>query len=161
MKHNSRKNKTKSRRTSMKNNKSMFAKTMVEAGVTNLLGIGAFYKNDDLEKGVGFYISPQDIEGVKHMDKASKGLYDSAMKYVKAGKLTVNQLIDDVLDQLENNFVPYFKSNPDKLSDKYYENMILTFGNIYILQDLGVIESDEYNGMTYQYGNEKTYNLFA
>jgi hypothetical protein len=80
------------------------------------------------------------------------------MKEVEEGRLTKQQLIDDLKDQLENELIPLFKGdrNIDKLDDEQQDRVYsLVYSDIFSLEKLGGMPTDEYNGMHFMYSKDK------
>ena len=142
--------------------KSGFIKTMVNAGMTNLLNMGVYYQNDDVEKGYACMFIAESQSSTSYLQQLL-GHQESVLKKVKMeieeGRYTTEGIIAIIFHILDTELVPYFKSNPDETSDEHYENTILFATDVYLLVELGAIKNDEFNGITYSYVNEETFKM--
>ena len=127
---------------------------LINAGMTDLQMISCFYKNDGND-GIG--LSNFDPKGAQLILDACINMHKNAMGMIQRGELTIEQYKADMLEQLTTELIPYLKPNrvwrddSEKDSEDYFRAKILTYCNIYALEQLGVIQSDEYNGMNYAY----------
>jgi hypothetical protein len=122
---------------------------------SDLQSVGCFYKNDGKD-GIGLsQFDPKDSQRIANI---CERIYRSAMKEVEEGRLTKQQLIDDLKDQLENELIPLFKGdrNIDKLDDEQQDRVYsLVYSDIFSLEKLGGMPTDEYNGMHFMYSKDK------
>ena len=129
-------------------------KLLIDAGMTDLQMIGCFYNNEGND---GIAITNYQPELASSILNSCVNMHKNAMNIIQAGGLTIEQYKADLLEQLNNELIPYLKPNrvwrddSEKDSDDYFRAKILTYCNIYALEQLGVIPSDEYNGMNYAY----------
>ena len=129
-------------------------KLLIDAGMTDLQMIGCFYNNEGND-GIG--ITNFEPESATYILNACVNMHKNAMNMIQAGTLTIEQYKADLLEQLTTELIPYLKPNrvwrddSEKDSEDYFRAKILTYCNIYALEQLGVIQSDEYNGMNYAY----------
>ena len=129
-------------------------KLLIDAGMTDLQMIGCFYKNEGND-GIG--LSNFDPKGAQLILDACVNMHKNAMNMIQRGELTIEQYKADMLEQLNNELIPYLKPNrvfrddAENPSEDKVRARILTYCDIYALEQLGVIPSDEYNGMHYAY----------
>jgi hypothetical protein len=123
-------------------------KLLIDAGMTDLQMIGCFYNNEG-DDGIG--LSQFDPEGAQLTLDTCVNIHKNAMNIIQAGGLTIEQYKADMLEQLNNELIPFLKNSTNKNSTEYYQAQALTYCDIYALEQLGVIPSDEYNGMNYAY----------
>jgi len=132
---------------------------LIDAGMTDLQMISCFYNNEG-DDGIG--ISTFDPKGAQLILDACVNMHKNAMGMIKSGQLTIEQYKADLLEQLTTALIPSLKPNRvwrvDKDSDDYIKAKILTYCDIYALEQLGVIQSDEYNGMNYAYAKGNVLN---
>jgi hypothetical protein len=121
---------------------------LMEAGMTDLQMISCFYKNEGND-GIG--LCTFESKGAQMLLDTCVNMHNYAMGMIKSGALTLEQYKSDLLEQLTTELIPTLKSDIDKDSDEYIKANILTYCDIYALEQLGVIQSDEYNGMNYAY----------
>ena len=127
---------------------------LIDAGMTDLQMIGCFYNNEGDDGIAILNYQPELASSI--LDSCVK-MHKNAMNMIQAGTLTIEHYKADMLEQLNNELIPYLKPNrvwrddSEKDSDEYYRAKILTYCDIYALEQLGVIPSDEYNGMNYAY----------
>jgi len=133
-------------------------KLLIDAGMTDLQMIGCFYNNEGND---GIAITNYQPELASSILEACVNMHKNAMNMIQAGTLTIEEYKAELLEQLTTELIPYLKPNrvwPEKFrddsekdSEEYYRAKILTYCDIYALEQLGVIPSDEYNGMNYAY----------
>ena len=129
---------------------------LINAGMTDLQMISCLYKNDGND-GIG--LSQFDPEGAQLTLDACVNMHKGAMNMIQRGELTIEQYKADMLEQLTTEFIPTLKSDIDRDSEMHVRATILTYCNIYALEQLGVIQSDEYNGMNYAYAKGNVLNF--
>ena len=129
---------------------------LIDAGMTDLQMIGCFYNNEGND-GIG--LSQFDPEGAQLTLDACVNMHKGAMNMIQRGELTIEQYKADMLEQLTTELIPTLKSDIDRDSEMYVRATILTYCNIYALEQLGVIQSDEYNGMNYAYAKGNVLNF--
>ena len=145
----------------------LLSQLMKRAGIApELTAFGAFYK-DDKDEGCAVYFLKDQIPQLKGF---SDRVMDMAKGYHKqVGSIpewsTKEAMIDDLRHQTEQELIPYLNQKffgstirPAKghypvnfdLSDKEFIRVIVVFmANVAFLEDVGVIKSDEYNGMVF------------
>jgi hypothetical protein len=130
-------------------------KLLIDAGMTDLQMIGCFYNNEGND---GIAITNYQPELASSILNSCVNMHKNVMNWkIKTGILTIEQYKADLLEELNNELIPYLKPNrvwrddSEKDSDDYFRAKILTYCNIYALEQLGAIPSDEYNGMNYAY----------
>ena len=135
---------------------------LIDAGMTDLQMISCFYKNDGND-GIG--LSNFDPKGAQLILDACINMHKNAMGMIQRGELTIEQYKADMLEQLTTELIPYLKPNrvfrddAENPSEDKVRARILTYCNIYALEQLGVIQSDEYNGMNYAYAKGNILNF--
>ena len=129
---------------------------LINAGMTDLQMISCFYKNDGND-GIG--LSQFDPEGAQLTLDACVNMHKHAMDMIKSGQLTIEQYKADLFEQLTTELIPFLKNSTNKNSTEYYQAQALTYCDIYALEQLGVIQSDEYNGMNYAYAKGNVLNF--
>ena len=135
---------------------------LIDAGMTDLQMIGCFYNNEGND-GIG--LSNFDPKGAQLILDACINMHKNAMGMIQRGELTIEQYKADMLEQLTTELIPYLKPNrvfrddAENPSEDKVRARILTYCNIYALEQLGVIQSDEYNGMNYAYAKGNILNF--
>ena len=123
-------------------------KLLIDAGMTDLQMISCFYKQEG-PNGIG--LSQFDPKGAQKLLEACVNVHKNAMGMIQRGELIIEQYKADILEQLTTELIPTLKSDIKQDSDEFIRAMVLTYCDIYALEQLGVIQSDEYNGMHYAY----------
>jgi len=127
---------------------------LIDAGMTDLQMISCFYKNEGND-GIG--LSNFDPKGAQLILDACVKMHKFATNMIQRGEITIEQYKAELLEQLTTELIPYLKPNrvfrddAENPSEDKIRARILTYCNIYALEQLGVIQSDEYNGMNYAY----------
>ena len=127
---------------------------LIDAGMTDLQMISCFYNNEGDD---GIAISNYQPELASSILDSCVKMHKNAMNMIQAGTLTIEHYKAGMLEQLNNELIPYLKPNrvfrddAENPSEDKVRARILTYCDIYALEQLGVIPSDEYNGMHYAY----------
>jgi hypothetical protein len=149
------------------------SKILQEAGITNLCGVGFFYKHDKHE-GFGIYA----IEGqplwafMQDVNKTCEFTYKTEMKAIKNQEKGYQVSLGDFkLDTVNtlNALIPQFYKEvgfPDgkqpiekggfawESTEDTYRLIMMICIQIYYLSQWGMIPDDQFNGMLYNYSNE-------
>ncbi len=110
--------------------------------MSKLYALHAFYRNDE-PHGVGITITHEvgDLDGMFAMLKES---YDAMWEEAEEED-TTDELIADLFSQLQG----IGASKP--ITD--VKKMLMVIGNVYLLEKVGALTTDDYNGMSYVWDN--------
>ena len=117
--------------------------------VNKLQAFSVFYKND-LEDGIGY--STFGTRNSEIMKNNVLKMHEACMRETKRiGEKRMIQMLKDQLEEL----IPLLKNNSQySETEAGQEARMLIYCDIYSLEKLGGMPTDEYNGVQFMYGNE-------
>ena len=118
--------------------------------VNKLQGFNVFYKNE-FDDGIG--LTTLGTRSAEQMKNGVLQMHEACMREVK--RIGKKRMIMDLKSQLENELIPLVKGNSHLSGTEAFEEArFLIYADIYSLEKLGGMPTDEYNGVQFQYGTE-------